>query len=334
MRLVAGVFAWGFAILGIYLLRPGDTRALLLVVLVGATLVFQAADTIDLWFQSQGQNRRTVLAKLAAYLVSNGVKVALILSTAPVAAFAGAIAFDFFMVAIVLALSYFRAPTNSPWRFSFPIARALFVNSWPFLVGGIAIMTYMRIDQIMIREMRGDRELGIYSAVLPISQLWHLIPMTLSTALAPYVTKMKMVGEADYYRTMKWIFRVFGATALVVALLTMGMASFLIRVLYGPAYLESIPVLQIHVFSNVAVFLGVAQRLWLVNNNRGMLSLYAAIIGAVASIALNYLLIPRFGPVGAAVGCVISFFIAAVFSNLIFAPRIFLLQIGLNTRSA
>src|SRR5271155_1395017 len=34
---------------------------MLLVAIVGGTLVFQAADTVDLWFQSKSQSRRTVI---------------------------------------------------------------------------------------------------------------------------------------------------------------------------------------------------------------------------------------------------------------------------------
>ena len=58
-----------------YLLHPDDRQLCLLVIIVGAMLVFQASDTVDLWFESQSQSKRTVLAKLVSYLFSNGIKV-------------------------------------------------------------------------------------------------------------------------------------------------------------------------------------------------------------------------------------------------------------------
>jgi PST family polysaccharide transporter len=70
----------------------------------------------------------------------------------------------------------------------------------------------------------------------------------------------------------------------------------------------------------------------MVNESRGILAINSAVMGAVASVLLNYVLIPEYGAKGAAWSCVISFTLAAVISNLIFAPRIFLMQLGIKPR--
>ena len=90
LRFACGIFSWLVAVLGMAVISGWSDRSVLLVLLVGGSLVFQAADTVDLWFQSRSQSRRTVVAKLAAYLLSGGVKVALIVAEAPLAAFAAA----------------------------------------------------------------------------------------------------------------------------------------------------------------------------------------------------------------------------------------------------
>lgn len=83
LRLGVGLACWLAAIGGMAWSNGFDDPSVSLTALAGGTLIFQAADTIDLWFQSQSQSRRTVVAKLIAYLVSNGVKVGLILMQAP-----------------------------------------------------------------------------------------------------------------------------------------------------------------------------------------------------------------------------------------------------------
>src|SRR5688500_10078369 len=88
LRVIAGFLAWGAAIAGMAILRPGDTEALALTASVAGAVVFQASDTIDLWLQSQTQSRRTVFAKAVSYLAANGIKVGLILTKASLVAFA------------------------------------------------------------------------------------------------------------------------------------------------------------------------------------------------------------------------------------------------------
>ena len=94
LRLGAGIICWMTVVACVALFSPGDRRVLWMTVIVGGVLVFQASDTVDLWFQSQSQSRRTVAAKLSAYLVSSGLKVLLVLSKAPLEAFALVTVFD------------------------------------------------------------------------------------------------------------------------------------------------------------------------------------------------------------------------------------------------
>ena len=66
LRLAIGFVCWLAAIAGAALIADEGSNLVLLTAVVGGTLLFQAADVVDLWFQSQSQSRRTVVAKLAA----------------------------------------------------------------------------------------------------------------------------------------------------------------------------------------------------------------------------------------------------------------------------
>ena len=80
IRLGAGILCWIVSIIGMIWLQGIQDRSVIITAIIGGNLVFQAADTVDLWFQSQSQSRRTVLVKLSAYLISNGIKISLILT--------------------------------------------------------------------------------------------------------------------------------------------------------------------------------------------------------------------------------------------------------------
>ena len=70
-----------------------------------------------------------------------------------------------------------------------------------------------------------------------------------------------------------------------------------------------------------------AQGLWQINENRPRISLYKTIIGAGISVLGNFLLIPKFGIVGAASVAVMAQLVSAFASNIFFAPQIFKMQL-------
>jgi len=327
LRSAAGLACWALAVATMAATSGGATEAVTLTAIVGGTLVFQAGDTVDLWFQSQSESRRTVLARLAATILSSALRIALILGGAPLVAFAWITLFEAAAAALGLAVAYARLPTRHRWRASRDRSRTLLRQAWPFMLSGTSIAIYMRIDQIMVKEMLGERQLGIYAAALPLSQVWHVIPVTLAVSLAPYVARRKMAGDAPYMDAMADLFRLFGGLALAISIPTALLAPLAVRWLYGQAYAEASGVLTVHVFSNVFIFLGVAQGLWLVNESAGRLSLYRTLIGAAVSVGANVLLIPRWGVLGAAFTSVLSQACAAVGSNAIFAPSILRLQV-------
>lgn len=330
LRVFAGLLSWAAAVAIIALWDGSAFDRILMIAIVGAVPAFQAADTIDLWFQSQGQNRRTVQAKLAAVVAGSSAKVALVLLQAPLVWFAGAFLLDFLLVALALALAYRSYPTAGRWSFDWSVARRLLEEGWPFLVSAISIVAYMRIDQIMLTVLRGSRETGIYASALPLSQIWHLIPTTLAISVGPMLARRKLECERAYENALVWVFRGFGIASLAAAAATCLAAPFLVPLVYGPAFFDAVFVLQIHVFANLFVAMGVAQTLWVTNEGKSRILLIQTALGAVVSISLNLILIPQLGATGAAIAAVCAQASAAFLVNTLLAPRIFLMQMGIR----
>lgn len=327
MRLCMGAVCWLGSVGGMAWQNGIADRSVILTALAGGSLVFQAADTVDLWFQSQSQSRRTVLAKSLAYLASNGIKALLILNDAPLAAFAAVMAFDGLAAAAGLALAYRLAPCEGRWTSVAKTVRILLSESWPFILSGFSIMVYMRIDQIMIKEMLGAEQLGIYTAVLPIATVWQFIPIILNSSLAPFVARKKEEGEIIYWRVLGYIFKVYSLMAWLVCIVIVAFAEIVIDVLYGTQYAQGTYILSIYVFTNIFIYMGVAQGLWMLNDRRAIVGLFNTMVGASVSICGNLILIPKFGLMGAAAASVFSQATAAFFANLIFSRRVFYLQL-------
>ena len=186
----------------------------------------------------------------------------------------------------------------------------------------------MRIDQFLINYYLGVSKLGIYSVALPFSQVWYVIPMTIGVSLAPFITRKKIEGQQQYYRSLVLVFRLYALISLVISVLVSSCSYIIIKIVYGQQYYEAASVLAIHVFTNFFVFQNLAQGLWSINEKRGLLNTYQALVGAISACVSGFILIPYFGLVGAAISANVAFAMSGVFSNLLFAPEIFQMQFG------
>lgn len=334
LRLVSGTACWLAAVLAVVWAGQSDRSLVWATALAASAVLFQASDTVDLWFQSQSQSRRTVAVKLVALSASAAVKVGLILVNAPLAAFVVVIGLEAMLCAAGLAIAYSMLPISGTGRADRSYAWRLVIEAWPYLASGLLVLVYMRLDQVLLRSLTGEAELGRYAAALMLSQAWHVVAMALAASLAPFLFRQKQRGEQAYEAALLKTFRVFGGLGLACAILTALLAKPLIATLYGPAFADAAPVLAIHAFSNVFVFLGVAQSLWIVAESRGAIALARTLAGALVAVLLNLLLAPEYGAIGAAMAAVASYAVAAVFSNVFLAPRILVMQFGFAPRAS
>ncbi len=327
LRLITGLLCWFAAVGSMALIRPNDAQSLALTAIVAGTVIFDSAETVDLWFQSQLQSKRTVLSKGISYLVANALKIVLILAKAPLIAFAIITLIEVVLSAFAFWFAYSTYPSSLKWKWDVKQAIHLLGESWPYLLSALAIVVYMRIDQIMLKEMIGSREVGIYSVALPLSTAWYFIPTAICTSFGPSIARKKVESESSYNRAISKLFSLMWWLTLPLCIVIAFSATFLTSMLYGNAYSRSANVLAIHIFSNVPVALGVAQSKWIINEGRSLLSLYKTLLGAACNLLLNFVLIPDYGALGASVATVISQLVSGFLSNLLLAPKVFHMQL-------
>ena len=303
------------------------SESFFLIALVGGGLLFQSSDTVDLWFQSQSQSKRTVLAKFSAHVITNVIKLIMILMDAPLVAFALVIGLEAILNACGLFIAYRMYPCKQVWTVSIKKSKELLIESWPYMLSGLSIVLYMRIDQIMIKEYLGDDQLGIYAAILPLATIWQILPMTIMVSLGPLVAARKLEGTKAYQNLLYQLFRLYALLGWTVCTLVYIFSGWVIPLLYGEKYLQGIGVINIYVLTNIFINLGVAQSLWLINEKKPLISLYKTLSGAIFCIVGNILFLPKYGIFGAAWVAVMSMAMSAVFSNLIFDKKIFFIQI-------
>ena len=83
LRLITGIPCWVAAVGGLGIWYGFSPEEILLCALAGGSLIFQAFDTIHLWFQSRSQSKRTIIPKFISYMCVTALKVTLLMTSAP-----------------------------------------------------------------------------------------------------------------------------------------------------------------------------------------------------------------------------------------------------------
>lgn len=277
------------------------------------------------------RNALIATGRTAATVAYAAVALLLLRTDAPALAFAWLAVADLALLALVQG--GFLVLAERPIRLTVGRAQvaALLRNSWPLVLSGLAVMVYMRTDQVMLAGMLGEEAAGTYTAAARISEAWYIVPTTVAYVLGPALLRQGDPHSRTYLAAL------FGATRKLLALTTViaiGVslgATSIVSAIYGPAYAEAGPVLALHFWSAVFVTLGVLQSLWFVATNRTRISLYRTLAGAVVNVLLNLLLIPSFGPAGAAAATLIAQATAAFLSNAVLAETRHFLHLQART---
>ena len=291
----------------------------LYIFIIASGMTFQSFEVIDFYFQSKVLSKFVSLCKLSQLLLSSLMKIYLVLTGAELFWFVVVSLVDQATLAMSLYIAYRYQKLGSFYRkFDLKTARNLLKDSFPLIFSSLAIMIYMRIDQIMIKEMLGDREVGIYSAAVRLSEVWYFIPMLITRSLFPAIVNAKKVSKELYYMRLQRLYTFMVWMAIVIALPMTFLSDWLVTLLYGEAYRVAGQVLMINIWAGVFVFLGVASGRWFLSENLQKFSTMNTVMGAISNILLNLILIPKYGVYGAAISTLLSQSIAAYFMNLAF----------------
>lgn len=333
LKAFGGALAFG-TILGMTLfIETINPSARWLIGIIAAGMIFQTFDTIDFYFQSQVQSKYTVWAKNSAFLLLSLVKMLLILNHAPLVAFAWTGLAEIVVGALGLMGVYrMRGFSLNAWKFDLATAKNLLQDSWSVILAGIAYMIYIRIDQIMLGQIIGNAEVGVYAAAIRLAECWHIIGAIIINSTFPIIIGFKATDEALYRKKLQMIYNILvmvGVAAIIVTILT---ATPIIHILYGQNYIRSAGILSVYVLGTAFVFLGGASSYALLAENLQIFNLYRVILACVVNVSLNLTLIPKYGAMGSAVASVISYGVAAFSLGLFRKTRenFFMLLSSLN----
>lgn len=294
------------------------------ILILSFTGLFQSFTVVDAYFQSEVQSKYIMQVQIIGNIISALLKFLLVfVFKAELIYFVYAFTFDILLVSVGYILMYNRKGRSIfKWNYDKTLAKKLLQLSWPLIISGIMVSVYMKIDTIMLKEILGGdigkKASGAYATVVMFSEALNFIPVVIVSSLFPAILNAKRDDPERYQKRLQNLFDLMVWLSLAFAIF-ISIASPLIYKSFRPEFASAAPVLAIHVWGSLFVFLGVASGQFLIAENLNKLTFVRTGFGAIVNIVLNILLIPSMGMMGTAIATVIAYFSATFL--ILFIPK-------------
>lgn len=304
----------------IFLIRPNDMETIVLVAILSIAYCFRSLNLIQSYFSSQVKQKIIVPAVVTASFLAAALKVCLILYTASLYYFAGAIVFEQIILTIgVLYLFYKETNGSIPLRsYNKTTAKSLLKDSLPLMLSAMMIAIFMQIDQLMIRELIGNKEAGHYGVAVILVSLWYFIPGIITSSFFPKIIK-SLEEDAELFKAqLQKLYNLIALLGYLIAIPVSLLATPIVSIIYGQEFAASAGMLSLLIWALLFSGLGIVKNAYIYAMNLTKIHLIITVLGAILNICLNLMLIPKYQGMGAVIATVISYSFTALFSNLFF----------------
>jgi O-antigen/teichoic acid export membrane protein len=331
LYLVTGIF-FTLTSIGLVLYnKQNDIEIFYLVMILSIPYFVRSLTVPRYYFESILLVKRIVIIENFYLIIFTFLKIFFLYKSFPFLFFIWSFAIEGILVSVSIFIYYISKISSISIRnYSWMRMKKLIQTSLPLFLSSLAIVIYMKVDQIMIGNMIGDKELGIYSVAVRLSELWYFVPMAVSSSFYPHLIQLYESDKDRYWKELQRLHTVLFSIALLVAILVQIAAEWGILLLYGNDFILSASVLKIHIWSGLFVFLGVAGSNHFIISSIQKFSLYKSLVGLAANLALNFLMIPIYGIFGAAIATLISQFLASSLFYIFYSETRKLLKLQLK----
>ena len=316
LRIIGALIVFVLVYIANSFFNNSEKTSLLIFIIVSATFI-QSFQVIEFYFEAEVKAKYIAYSNIITLFISSIIKIIFILTQKPLIYFAFITMIDALILSFSLLYYYsYNHLSVKRWSIDFTLAKKLLTDSWPLILSGIVISIYMKTDQIMINQMLSSEANGYYAVAAKLSTSWYFIPIVISNSLFPAIISAKEESKELYLTRLQQLYTFLAWLAISVAIFISFFSQDIIKLLYGEAFIAASDVLIIHIWAGVFVFLGIASSKWFILENLQKYSFYRTLAGAIINLILNYILIPYYGIIGAAIATLISQFVASYFFNL------------------
>jgi O-antigen/teichoic acid export membrane protein len=168
----------------------------------------------------------------------------------------------------------------------------------------------VRVDVLLVQYYRDSYELGLYSAAGDFSQAIVQLQAVVNMLVFPRLATL--ASEEERRRvTRRIVQRAMAAYAVLIVILALG-ANFVVQAIFGAEFAPTAAALVWLLPGAGALAIASILQNHIGAAGRPIDMAFAPAVALVTQVILCFLLIPRFGMVGAAVSCCVSFVLMGI----------------------
>lgn len=303
---MAGVVAFA------YLTGPDEPVTIIVCSLYSLTLLAQALELVQYWFQAKLLSKYTAVVSLVAYGVISAYKIFLLATQKSIYWFAVSNALDFAMIGVALLVIYRRIGTQK-LSFSWSRAREMFAVSKYYVLSNLMITVFAQMGSILLKQLIDETATGLYTAAVSCAGLTNFVFTAVIDSARPSVIAAKKTGQDAFEYNVKRLYSLVIYLSLAQSVVFTLLADVIVHIIYGAAYAVTADVLRVLIWYTTFSYIGSVRGIWILVEGHQKYLWLINMSGALCNVALNVLLITKMGAVGAALATLAT----QIFTNII-----------------
>jgi len=196
------------------------------------------------------------------------------------------------------------------WHFNFELWKRMMSYGMPILVAGIAFAINEQFDKILLGKLLpkniADSEVGVYSACYKLGLFMVLFRTAYTLGIEPFFfSHADKENAPQTYATVTKYFVIFGSFILLSVIVFADLLK--VIMIRDESYWEAMKVVPLIILANF--FLGIYTNLsvWYKLIDKTHIGAYISIFGALITLILNFLLIPKYSYYGSAIATIAAY---------------------------
>ena len=319
LNIISSIFCMIGSIAFVMIANAGETETILVCILYSFTLLFNATELTQYWFQSKLMSKYPSIATLTSYLVVSLYKIYLLITQKGVVWFALSNVIDYLLISLILLVIYQKIG-GQRLTINWYLGKQLLSRSKYYIIPSLMVIIFQHTDRIMIKFMVGEAETGLYSAALTCIGISSFVFAAIIDTARPVILAAKENDQKLYEKRVIQLYNIITFLSLAQSIGMTLLAKPIVYILYGNEYSGSAVILAVAVWYITFGHYGSVRNIWILAEGKQKYLTSINIIGACANVLLNFCLIPILGAVGAAWASVVTQFFTNVILSFVYKP--------------
>lgn len=200
----------------------------------------------------------------------------------------------------------------------------MFSYSWPILIANLSFIVNENLDKIVLSELLPDAvadiDVGIYGAVCKIAMFLSIFITAFRLGAEPFFfSHAKHANARQTYATILHYFVIALALLFVALVANIEILKYFISrdKAHVAEYWAGLPAVPYLLFGYVCLGIYMNLSIWYRLSDQTKFGLYISLVGAVITVVLNFVLIPKYSYMGSAWVSMFAYFVMMVISYVL-----------------